>query len=234
LPHITLIRHGQAGQRDHYDRLSELGVRQASTLGEHLRREGARFDRFIVGGLRRQRETAEAVMGALGDGAPEVDPRWSEFDLDGVFSGIVPQLAAADAGFRAEWAEIERRMASGDAEVHREWTPTDGRVVEAWINNRFQIEGESWLDFLARVRAAAASLASLPDEMEVAVFTSAAPVSVLVATLYGDSTPQRILSTAGLMWNASLSALDMRGGAVLLHQFNAIPHLSDATLRTVR
>jgi broad specificity phosphatase PhoE len=229
-----LLRHGQAGQRDHYDQLSEIGLRQASALGEHLRHEQARFDLCIIGGLRRQRETAQAVIDTLAPRRVETDPRWNEFDIDGVFAGIVPQLAAVDPEFRTGWEALQARIAGGDTRAHREWTPIDSRVVEAWVERRFPFAGESWLEFTARVRAAAAALAALPDDAHVAVFTSAAPISVLVADTFGDALPQRILSMAGSMWNASISALNTSGGATLLWQFNAIPHLADPALRTVR
>ena len=42
---LYLIRHGQAGTREHYDTLSELGRAQARLLGEHLAAQGVRFDR---------------------------------------------------------------------------------------------------------------------------------------------------------------------------------------------
>ncbi len=60
---LYLIRHGQAGTRENYDSLSELGRRQARLLGEHLR--GIEFAAAYSGSLARQRATAaEALPGA--------------------------------------------------------------------------------------------------------------------------------------------------------------------------
>ena len=79
---IVLIRHGQANSaaRDEasYDRLSALGHRQAAWLGAHMQEAGERYDRVLMGALRRHRETAEG-LGALGP-APEVDARLDELD----------------------------------------------------------------------------------------------------------------------------------------------------------
>ena len=59
---IYMIRHGQAsfGKKD-YDRLSDLGRRQARLLADHFARLGVRFHRIYTGTLRRHLETAEAL-----------------------------------------------------------------------------------------------------------------------------------------------------------------------------
>ncbi|MGH9722090.1 MAG: phosphoglycerate mutase family protein, partial [Bryobacteraceae bacterium] len=75
-----LIRHGQAGPRDDYDRLSELGKRQAQALGRHFRSTGVRFKAALAGSMRRQQETAAIAIAEMADApALEVDPRWNEF-----------------------------------------------------------------------------------------------------------------------------------------------------------
>ena len=54
-----MVRHGQAGTREHYDSLSELGRTQARLLGEHFRAQGIHFSAAYSGALARQRATAE-------------------------------------------------------------------------------------------------------------------------------------------------------------------------------
>jgi len=49
---------------DDYDRLSELGERQARATGAFLAARGMRFDRVLVGPRRRHRQSAEAVLAA--------------------------------------------------------------------------------------------------------------------------------------------------------------------------
>ena len=60
---IYLIRHGQAsfGAAD-YDKLSELGCRQAQVTGEYLRDNKIHFDAVYSGSLLRQRETAQLAI----------------------------------------------------------------------------------------------------------------------------------------------------------------------------
>ncbi len=55
---VYLVRHGQAGTREAYDSLSELGRRQARLLGEYFVSEGIQFAAAYSGALVRQQETA--------------------------------------------------------------------------------------------------------------------------------------------------------------------------------
>ncbi len=66
---IYLIRHGQAswGLGD-YDRLSELGERQSTVLGERLRGRVEGVDLVVSGEMRRHRRTARFTMEALAGG----------------------------------------------------------------------------------------------------------------------------------------------------------------------
>lgn len=233
-----LFRHGQAGQRDDYDRLSETGRAQARLLGEHLRREGLKFDRAVVGRLRRQQETAEIVLaelraGGLEPARIESDERWNEFDLDVVYAGIAPQLAAEDAAFRAGYAELERRIREGDGQIHRQWTAADTQVVEAWIEGRYVIDGESWAAFVARVQAAGRELAGA-NGGKTAVFTSATPVSILVAAALGSRNPLHVMRLAGAAVNTNYTVLAWREGEAHLGCFNAVPHLAEPEMRTFR
>ena len=83
MPHITLVRHGQANTqaRDEisYDKLSELGLQQSKWLGEQFRANGEQFHRVYTGTLRRHRETA-AGLAAEQFSEVEEDPRLNEFE----------------------------------------------------------------------------------------------------------------------------------------------------------
>jgi len=235
---IFLIRHGQAGTRDDYDRLSPLGRRQSRRLAEFFLREGIVFDRILAGGLRRQQETAAIVREALsaaGAGPPpiEVDPRWSEFDLDEVYAGIAPQIAAHDAEFRAQYEEMLERIRAGDGAIHRQWTPADTAVVRAWVEGRYGFEGETWAAFVGRVQAALRDAAASGARCT-AVFTSATPAAISVASTFSSSDPMPILRMAGAALNTNFTILDVRGGVASLACFNAVPHLGEPAVRTLR
>ena len=231
---VYFFRHGQAGSRDDYDRLSEVGREQATLLGAHVAREGWSFDRVICGGLRRQQETAAAVIGEAKLTPPDLDTRWNEFDLDDVFAGIAPQMAAEDTLFQTEYEEINELIRSGDGAIHRQWRPADTKVVKAWIEGRYTFEGESWLQFVARVKDAGAEFAALPANSRVAVFTSATPVSIWVAAAFSSEHPPHVMKLAGASINSNITVLKWLHGEPHLGCFNATPHLADPRLRTFR
>ncbi len=236
---VYLIRHGQAGTRDHYDALSELGREQARLLGEYLAGQGAAFDAALSGGMRRQRETAAEVRCAYlraGLAFPEVETReeWNEFDLDRVYRDIAPRLWQDDAEFRAGYERMkeEMRASAGDASaaVHRRWTPCDIAVVEAWIRGQYDCSGEPWGAFCERVRACRLGTEGAEN---VAIFTSATPVAIW-AGVGLDVFDHRVLRVAGVLYNASYTVLRVRDGHVRLFSLNNIPHLTEPALRTHR
>lgn len=225
--------------RSDYDYLSDLGRNQSRLLGEYVRREGLRFYRVVVGCMRRQAETADLVFGSpLLSGAAYShrceDERWNEFDLNGVFESVAPQIALEDAQFRSELEDMRRRIASGDPDVHRVWTTIDTRVMRAWIEGRYSILGESWHDFVARVKAAGDDLRDIPPDANVAVFTSAAPISILVSAAFGSENPDYITRLSGASLTSSITVLSYRNAELTLESFNCVPHLPDASLRTRR
>jgi broad specificity phosphatase PhoE len=228
---LYLIRHGQAGTRDDYDRLSALGREQALLLGRHFSSQGIHFDRVIRGGLRRQRETVECAL--LGVEA-QVDERWSEFDLDAVYAGIAPQLAAVDPSFAIHYEQLRRALAGGDAGVHRHWVPADVAVVQAWIAGRFASPAESWTEFCSRVYLALDdAIAESDGERRVAVFTSATPVGLAVARAL-HAPPAQAMELAAPAVNTNVSVLRVLDGEARLFQFNTMEHLNEARLRTFR
>lgn len=232
---VTLIRHGQAGSRLAYDDLSAIGHEQSRALGEWFAGRGVLFDSVVTGGLDRQRRTARemaAAMAARGIECPTpvVDERWNEFDLDAVYAGLGPLLAAQDAQFRADYEQLRLEMADPQSSAHRAWRQCDVTVVRAWIEARFDFAGESFADFGARVRRA---VEDLPARSNVAVVTSATPIALAVG-LALDLAPRRVMQLAGAQCNTAFGEVDPRPGDTRVVSFNNIPHLAEPRLRTLR
>ena len=112
---IYLVRHAQAGTRDNYDVLSELGRRQARLLGEHLAAQRARISEIHCGAMKRQQLTAEIVSEALaGSGleAPDVkgDERWNEFSLASLYRAFAERMIAQDPAFATDYEEMQATL----------------------------------------------------------------------------------------------------------------------------
>lgn len=239
MSNVYLIRHGQAGTRQHYDTLSTLGRQQARLLGDYFAGQNLQFHAAYTGGMERQQQTAAQVLAAYRDAGlpfPEIETHdaWREFDLDHIYGAMAPQLCAADAAFKLEYEAMreQARAHAGDptAEVHRRWSPCDRKVVEAWLHARFPYEGESWTAFQQRV-----STAPFPDEngVNIAVFTSATPTAIWAGRAL-DIHDTRALRIAGVLHNASITVLRVRGGEVRLFSMNEVPHLPRMEWRTHR
>lgn len=239
---LYLIRHGQAGTRNAYDSLSELGRRQARLLGAYFAAEGVRFTAAYSGSLERQCLTAQGTRAACleaGGYFPEVEERsdWNEFDLSEIYRHLAPRLSAKDPEFEREYDAMRTaaRAAAGEhgAMVNRRWMPCDTQVVEAWLQGRFDYDGERWEDFHRRVTGCRNEIAEAGREANIVVFTSAAPIGIWTA-LSMDICDGRAMRLAGALQNASCTVLRVDERQVALRSFNSIAHLRDPELRTYR
>jgi broad specificity phosphatase PhoE len=238
---VYFIRHGQAGSRQDYDRLSDLGRQQSSRLGAWLARQPVHFDQAWSGRLARQRETAEQVRTAylkIRDGFPEINGSgcWDEFDLDAVYRGIGPQLARDDAEFRRQFEELREQARDPVSRVHRTWARCDTTVVRAWVDGGYEYEGESFAAFARRVRGGAELLRDADHDglaRNVAVFTSATPAAVWAAMAL-ELDGRKIMQLAGVTYNTSLTVIRVDQERVRLFQFNTVPHLDTAEMLTHR
>lgn len=242
MSNVYLVRHGQAGTRDNYDSLSELGNQQARLLGEHFACQEIRFSSAYVGTLRRQRQTAEQIGGAYADAVVyfpglTIDPGWDEFDLGRVFSEIAPQLCADDPEFRTAYEKMrdQVRVSSGlhSASVHRKWLPCDTQIVEAWIRGRYRYSGETWERFRERVAACRIKICDSQQRENILVVTSATPIAIWTG-LALEICDERLMRLAGAVYNASYTVLRLRREELRLFTFNAVSHLLTAQLRTHR
>jgi len=239
---VYLVRHGQAGTRDSYDSLSDLGPRQAQLLGEYFVSEKIHFSRAFAGAMLRHQETAaevRSVYAAAGINFPDivVDPNWNEFDLDRIYREIGPQLSIADAGFRRELKslteEIRAGASSAKARIHRRWMPCDTKVVLAWMEGRYSSQGETWEAFRNRVAAPRLAIRGGQENENFVVFTSAMPIAIWIGMAL-DIAVERVMQLAGVLYNASYTLLRAREEQLQLFMFNAVPHLTAPELRTHR
>lgn len=236
---IYLVRHGQAGTRIDYDKLSELGVDQARRLGKHLHGQNLELTRMVAGGLKRQIETArvvEAMFRASGAATPELetDPAWNEFDLDAVYRELAPQLAEEDPEFRKHLSQMELVMDDPEHPVHRKWTSGDLAVIRAWMEGRLPVKStESWVEFQGRVGGAFERLIHQAGRGSIMVFTSATPVGIAMSRVLGLE-PRDAMRLAGSLLNSSVSTVRHRPDDLSLFNFNTVGHLPDPRQHTFR
>jgi len=207
MPHITLVRHGQANtearDEESYDRLSELGHQQAEWLGAHMRDTGDRYARVYTGAMRRHRETA-AGMRAQDHAEIVEDARLNEFAYF-----TLSQLMEEQHGLKVP---TER-------EGFVRHLPT---VLGAW--ERGEIEGvpETHAAFSARIRDVTSEIAA--GQGRALVVTSGGLIgTVLRQTLDLDVEGWAKMCLA--IQNTSVHRWQMVLDKPLLVQFNMISHL---------
>jgi broad specificity phosphatase PhoE len=237
LSFIYLIRHGQAGTRDHYDTLSAAGEAQARLLGEHFASQQVEFAAVITGSLNRQRLTAGLAceaMACAGVKVPEVltDERWNEFSLLSVYKSIARRLMKQDEQFARDVAEMQEAIRRDPHTTAGATGRCDQAVIRAWMENRFpELDAvESWELFRSRIRSCADSFSG--HEQAVAVFTSATPIAIHVGAALG-LTDEKLMSILGVIYNTSVSVLRAKNDEVRLFTFNSVAHLAPRN-RTLR
>ena len=222
---IYLVRHAQAsfGGTD-YDRLSEVGLRQAALLGQWWKRIDVRLDGVRSGAQLRQRQSARACLEAMGsaDIDPEIDAALNEYDHDEVLRRHRPDLGDAAA---------LARFLAGEKEPRRAFHRVFAQAVERWIGGAHDADyRESWTAFRARCTQALQALAAgakSEGRGATAVFTSGGPITVACQAAL-DIPDARILDLNWSLLNAGVTQLRASRAGLRLAHFNSIAHLEVA------
>lgn len=218
---LTLVRHGQAsfGQAN-YDKLSELGKRQARVTGRHLRDLGFCFDVWLSGTMSRQNLTA-TLAAAAWDEAPAVQVRaaFNEYDANGLFGAYLPAVLEQDAQLQAQQAQIfsdGRLFQQAFVQMVRKWqaaAPHEGPAFE------------SWAAFCQRVNEGLMTLhGEFGRDAELVLFTSGGPIAVSLAMALGLD-DETIMQINWSINNAAMTRLRSTRSGWRLLGFNDITHL---------
>ena len=238
MSYIYLIRHAQAGTRENYDVLSEMGEEQARLLGEYLKAEELVLDAVYSGSMNRQRRTAEITVSNLsrdGQDGPEVITieGLNEFNLASVYRAIANRLMEESKEFECDFKEMQEALRIDPHTTRGATGRCDATVIRAWISNIYpDYGGETWAEFCTRIRGCFSSLVDGDGERSIAIFTSATPIAILTGGALGLD-EERLLSILGVIYNAGITTLRVKNGTSRLFTFNETPHLPRG-LRTFR
>jgi broad specificity phosphatase PhoE len=231
---IYLVRHGQASfGTSNYDRLSELGHRQARQLGHYWRSKGLRIDHWVTGSLERQIHTARNALETLEADYPVArDTRFNEFEHERVTARILPELATTDAFVQDYLAgRMDRR--AGFQTVFE-------KVVDAWTaRDDWGDELDSWGTFVTRVNDGLNALISATEGgSNVAVVTSGGTITAILARLL-NLTPANAFMMNWSIANASITKLKFshssgRRSLAYFNQYNYLQTGADRSLITMR
>jgi broad specificity phosphatase PhoE len=211
---LFLVRHAQAsfGTSD-YDRLSELGHRQARWLGEHFRYRQLEFDRVLCGSMTRHLETARAILAGMGAAPrqPDVDPAWNEFDFQAIVTAYLTRFPADTPAANSSYREFSRVLRS---------------ALLAWTEDR--MDGplpERWPQFEARIGAALAALTENAQGGERILLVSSGGAISKVLQQVLQAPASTMVNMNLQLRNSSVSHLFFGGSRMHFSGFNHVPHL---------
>ena len=233
---LYMIRHGQAsfGEKN-YDRLSRMGVVQAEIVARHWVRIGRKIDAIYVGGMKRQIDTAEALVSAYKDKqmpVPEIiaDEAFDEYDSAAVFEAQLPGMMEENPSISEKLAHIYTDK--------RTFQLLFEEAMNRWVSGACDVPGAvTWRGFNDRVtRGVRQIMQTQGAKKRLAVFTSGGPISVVVQEALG-LTDKMAMALSWQIMNASITRFKYNAGGFALAGFNDITHLemeNDPRLLTYR
>jgi broad specificity phosphatase PhoE len=212
---IYLFRHGQASfGSDDYDKLSELGERQAEVLGHYLRDNNVVLDAAYSGDLRRQRKTAELALASQPAVVEHhIDARFDEVRNDEHVEHLLPKLMEKDLRLQAL---MERGLNNS-----KDYQKIIEAVFTHWVSPLCDASNiQSWADYSGNASAALADvMRNEGSGKTVGIFTSGGTIATLVAGVLGLEGNQ-IYQFYEPIFNASMTQLFYNGDKVSLSYFN--------------
>jgi broad specificity phosphatase PhoE len=212
---IYLIRHGQAsfGAED-YDKLSELGCRQAAVVGEYFRACGVHFDTVYSGDLSRQRETARLAIASQPAEVPhQIDPRFNEIQNDAQLKCLMPEVVKINPMIQAL---VKKGLSSS-----KDYQKVIDAVFNYWVSPACADQRiTSWAEFSGCVRQAIADI--IQDQgggKTVGIFTSGGTLATIVAQVLGLGGEQTYQFYEPIL-NCSVTQLFYSKSKISLSYFN--------------
>lgn len=226
---LILVRHGQASAfTDNYDRLSDLGRRQAELLGEWWKERGVEAALVFSGPLKRQEGTAEIV-------GESFRKSWLPFPEPVILEGLkevdADRIMAYFNGVREEYPDLERLITAYSASDRPEekaviFQEYFEQAMRLWVGGRADAPGIESLSALKdRVIKSLERIMDKPGERgDILVFSSASPVAIMTGNLLKLDDLQTLEMTFR-MKNCSVTefALEIRGP--VLNNFNCTDHM---------
>lgn len=236
---LYVVRHGQASfLEEDYDRLSEMGCLQAQLLARHWLAQGLEIDEVYSGELQRQVRTAECVGEVYREAGAawpplRIIPGLNEYDADAFLPKLQVELSQTDNLVHTLLQQY--REATEATEIYRSFHRLLARIMQYYIDADYESHGfESWRAFHNRVCESFAEIRCQPGRgRRVAVFTSGGPVGVVTQTTL-EAPEKAAIDMHWRLHNASVTKFTFRPDRISLDQFNSVPHLGSAALKTYR
>lgn len=225
---LILVRHGQASfGADSYDKLSPVGVQQVEILSRHWQTLSEQFDVCYAGTLRRQQETAAALLPLVKAADISIHPGLNEYNGESLIRIYLRDHAAREGLGELEGQPLRdrKRFQLILEAATRHWI--DGTLMPGEDDQDF----EPWRNFKQRVQFTLDELMRAhTGGARVLVSTSGGVIAL--ALQYALQLPDnQAVATNWMVNNSSVTRLVYGRGKVSLAVFNALTHLETPALR---
>ena len=215
---LHLVRHAQASFGSvNYDKLSELGHRQARFLGDHFKLRHMRFDQLVVGDMHRHHQTMDGICEGLG--------------IDGTDRLVLPGLNEYNF---IDMTETYGKI-HGDNPLFQKVMedPTDKKnyyrllreILMAWTSDSIPGVPETWMEFKSRVEDAQNQIKAMSDAgNSILAIGSGGSISTFVGLVLGI--PDENIFDLNLQYkNTAISHFFFNQKKMKLTGFNSVSHL---------
>lgn len=215
---LYLVRHGQASfGAENYDELSPSGRTQSLWLGEYFAQAKVRFDRVVIGTMQRHRQTADAILAAMGGPPIELaqDAGLNEYDFEALFAAV------GDEGLPSALSATSSKKDFYKGLRH---------VLQLWADDRLPgAVPETWQQFQTRVQRARSDIQRAGGK-RVLVVSSGGPIAVTAQQVLQAPAASAIALNLQIR-NSSVCQYVFNDDAMSLVSFNSVPHLEHAERR---
>ncbi len=220
---LFLVRHAQASfGAANYDQLSELGVRQAHWLGEHLLQRGMQFDRAIVGDMPRHHQTLDGICdGMQCDGSRRtVLSGLNEYNFVDLMQAFVAQMPDHPLIADLVADPVNKQKHFRLLRV----------ALSAWGRDQIYDVAETWQCFSRRVRDAREQIQALAKSGEVVLAIGSGGSNSTFMGQVLNAPVESIFDLNLQSKNTGISRYFYNNRKINLTEFNAVPHLETTEL----
>ncbi|SDH39475.1 histidine phosphatase family protein [Paraburkholderia phenazinium] len=216
---LYLVRHGQASfGAENYDELSPSGRTQSRWLGEYFAQAQVRFDRVVIGTMQRHRQTADAILAAMGGPQVELaqDAGLNEYDFQALFAALGEEGSplGLSAGLSASTSK-------------KDFYKGLRQVLQLWTEDRLPGQvPETWRQFQTRVERARIDIQRAGGK-RVLIVSSGGPIAVTAQQVLQAPAATAIALNMQIR-NSSVCQYVFNDAAMSLVSFNSVPHLEHA------
>lgn len=226
---LYLIRHAQASfMAEHYDRLSEIGQRQALILGHYLASYYKEFDVVWMGSLERHQKTFQGIQQSYYEQNKSLKeaillPELNEHQAAEIHQKHLPELLQKPE--HSTLRKLAEEKGRHHPELKKEFLRLFFQRTHLWAEGKIHLEGfESFGDFKKRVQNAYHFLLEAMEQYQSAlIVSSGGTIAMLLGIMLGLS-EQKVIELNWQIRNCSVSEFSHSKGKFYLRGFNQVAH----------